>query len=646
MVLEYPSHASVRLVLGASKTGKTSRLVDYAESLVCGGVAGSDVVAIAATPDAAHALKSRLDTACPQADIPVCTARQIALEVLSKPQAISVTGRKPRLLTRFESSFLMDDMKASGLRPRRIAELARFFYRSWAELADFDEGWLIFKEEEENHARLKSLLDTYSAYVEPELANSAIRYLACHEDALEAEQVPYVIVDDYQCLSRASQHLLYMLAKNEVFVAGNPDACVPAFDSYPHAAGIAELQQKASIVETVVLDKSLLPCDTFDALTSLAGLVGSSRDGKQERAVESLTARTGATQGQGFEIACCNDPVDECEKAVDWVGHALDEGVEPAHIAIVVPNKTWERNMANRLEQYGIHACRASSQGDIGGDVRYKDLSHPAQIVTLLALAADKSDGAALRSWCGFGDYLTCRQLFSEVYQRIHDSGRDLADEIAYIAGLVLEQRLESDETLMYKNEARKLANVIEQLQYCLGELKELTGLTMVEKAAELITGTHRIPPALVHIFDAVEPNDTAQDIYGKALRALHFPMLSDDGVKVLPVERMVGLDMRAVALTGMVSGFTPQHSYFDRTKKSPEQAARMLARNAESYLGAIGQGVEKCALFTFETMKGSDAERHDVRVDRFYAKDGIRYGLVHQSLLVDCIQGIEIKEV
>lgn len=644
MSIKFPQSARVQLVLGTFKTGKTRSLVQRVDTLLANGAPAHEIIVVGASPDACCALEARLDTligvGC---GVRVVTARELALGVLSHSDAIAAMGRRPRLLARFEVSFLMEDMKVSGLRPKRISELTNFFYRCWADLADFEDGWMVYKEEEMAHSLLKSLLRSYNAYLEPELSNSAVRYLTECAEARQSEQASYVLVDDYQCLSRASQYLVNLLASKELFVAANPRARVQTFDSYPYTAGIDELRMHACIAENVVLDECGLPEDVFEALLSLGSLAGADGVDVHEGVVERAKRGTEAC----LEVVDSEDPVDECEKVATWVRCALQEGIDLHEIAVVVPNRTWERNMAVRLGKAGIRARRSSERGDVGGDVRYGDLSYSAQIVTLITLAADATDASALRAWCGFGEYLTCRQLFAEVYEHASAKGESMADAVGRIVGEVLDGDIAGNEDITYKNEAKKIAAAFERLQVFLDTLQGLAGMELVETASQLVCGERALPSPIVHLFDEVESDDDATVVSAKASQALHFPHVPNgNAVCVTTARRMVGRDVKAVAITGMVSGFVPDHSYFDRTKKSPDQAASMLARDAEAYGEAMGQGVKKCALFKFRNMRGLDAERHDVRVDRFYVRGGIRLGRVHQSLLIDQMQGVEIPEI
>ena len=76
-------------------------------------------------------------------EVTVTTPRALALDVLSDAEAMRWSGREPRLLTAYEELFLLEDMKACGLRPKRLREMLKFFYRSWTELADDDPNWLV-----------------------------------------------------------------------------------------------------------------------------------------------------------------------------------------------------------------------------------------------------------------------------------------------------------------------------------------------------------------------------------------------------------------------------------------------------------------------------------------------------------------------
>ena len=237
-------------ILGKVASGKTEALVHRAVEYLSGQSNGKNVLVLAASPDAAEALKRHLATAL---DIPtdtlgkrgvrVSVPRAIALEVLSDPRAQAACGRKPRLLLPFEENILLEDVKASGLRPKRLREMLKFFYRSWTELADDEPSWLVSEEEAQVHGLLKECLAFTGGILPNELSNLAVKWLHADATAREAASYDLVLVDDYQLLSRASQVLAGLLAREGLIVTGDVQATTEVFEEYPFATGLIEFAQ-------------------------------------------------------------------------------------------------------------------------------------------------------------------------------------------------------------------------------------------------------------------------------------------------------------------------------------------------------------------------------------------------------------------
>ena len=247
-------------ILGKVASGKTEALVHRAVEYLSSQSNGKSVLVLAASPDAAEALERHLAAAL---DIPadtlgkrgmrVSVPRAIALEVLSDPRAQAACGRKPRLLLPFEENILLEDVKASGLRPKRLREMLKFFYRSWTELADDEPSWLVSEEEAQVHGLLKEYLAFTGGILPNELSNLAVKWLRTDETAREAASYDLVLVDDYQLLSRASQVLAGLLAREGLIVTGDVQATSEVFEEYPFAAGLIEFAQ-ADGVQTKRLD--------------------------------------------------------------------------------------------------------------------------------------------------------------------------------------------------------------------------------------------------------------------------------------------------------------------------------------------------------------------------------------------------------
>lgn len=257
MIQDISSIKATRIVGGVG-CGKTQQLIGRVCSLLSGGEKAGNVLVLCATPQACESFTLRLNAAAEEAgvnadEVAVTTPRALALEVLSDTEAVRWSGREPRLLTAYEELFLLEDMKVSGLRPKRLREMLKFFYRSWTELADDDPNWLLPGEESNVHTLLKDNLALTRSIVEPEAGNLAVNYLRGHAGAVAAHSFAHVLVDDYQRISKASQLLAGLMATETLTIAGDRTACVQVYDSYPYAAGLDEFMDAHEGAEDIEL---------------------------------------------------------------------------------------------------------------------------------------------------------------------------------------------------------------------------------------------------------------------------------------------------------------------------------------------------------------------------------------------------------
>ncbi len=655
MTPELYTCAHILLIRGIEKTGKTKRLIQRVAELVTQGVNPSDIIVFSSTPEAARALQRRLTNVNRAlAEVEVTLPRAFALRVLDTPDARTFTGRNARMLARYEESFVMEDMRTTGIRPGRINDLMHFFYRGWTELADHDDHWLIFVEEQETHDYLKRILNAYRAFLEPEISNTALTFLAQNKQARASVAQRHVLVDDYQYLSRASQHLVNFIARDTITITANEESTSEVYESYPYPAGINEIVRNCKNLMVEDLKNSSLPAGVTKALKRLERLREQmtvadksceSRDAdiKSYEVAKTVTlaADTSKLPSEGLSIESRDTPAAECERVGQWVEKALVEGSRPSDIAIVVPNRTWERNIAKRLTSSDIPVRSSSESENIGGDVRYNHFSHAAQMATLITLAANPSDAAALRAWCGFGDYLTCRSLFSELIDSCqrHVS---LAKQLANMLKDADSGKL-STINFTYKGDAKKASERLSALEQALVSLRGLTGTDFVQRVADTVVGEPNsdIPTVITGLLGKL-PNDAdAAAVAERLWNKLQFPTLTDtDGVALVTTNRAVGLEASRVALCALVNGFAPPRAIFDRTKTSPKKARALLTRCAMSYRPALSLGQTEALLLSFDTIRATDAERLGLSVNRFFIADGIRQARVPRSLLVDCIEG------
>lgn len=391
----YASAAEVHSVEGRVGCGKTQRLVEAVLDLLAQGVPPREIILFAATPAAACALERRLKAVVPLEDLPLVTTLPLyALDVLSSPQAEARTGRRGRILMGFEERLLLEDVKTSGVAPRRLSEMLKFFYRSWADLEPMSGDWFYDEQEERVFRLLVGSLRHRESYLACELPRAAFDYGQRFAHDLEAFRRDYVLVDDYQMASRASQCLAGLLARTALLVASEPCARTHGSEDYPHFSGIEELVAANPNAVRETLAYSHLSRVVTDAVNLLA-------------ADEALNARPvpcACTDQGSCEAVAFERPKSELTGVVSLVSHHLSYGARPQDIAVAAATRQWAARIAQALQAEGI-AASPLSRPSLGGDMRHADTCRAARAFTLLRLAADPEDPLALRSWCGFGDY-------------------------------------------------------------------------------------------------------------------------------------------------------------------------------------------------------------------------------------------------
>lgn len=583
------------LISGDVGTGKTQRLVERAAKLLAEDSAEDNVLVLCATPQAARLFSERLVAQAGTkhaAGATVTTARALAVDVLANDDARRWSGRNPRLLSTFEETFLMEDMKVSGLRPKRLREMLKFFYRSWTELADDDPDWLLPGEEADVHALLKSNLVFMRALVEPEAANLATRYLRTYNEARAACSYTHVLVDDYTCLSRASQTLANLVAARSITVAGNTEACVEVYDSYPYASGIDEFF-------------AMHPNTTYERLVA------------------------DATNTSTPLVLISETPEAEFTQVAHIVAEAVAAGVPARHIVVAVPNSVWSRNVVAALAAQGMQASALSHVQPLRGDVRDNARCVPARIATALNLAANPSDAVAWRCWCGFGDYLVNSAALSHLRSCAEEQGIGLVE--------VLEARGESGNNQIAGTQ--RVADAYRTGRALITQAAGLAGEALLDDLTHIVThdAKTQAPAVLRELCLSDSDVNNAAVMAQRMTNRLMAPTLeTDDAVAVVPYDLTCGFSPNLLIVSGFVNGFIPCRDYFDATVTPPDRQKKMRAVDERRVRTLTGKAGHTLALSYFTSADLESAGKLKLKINRIRLKDGIRTCVIEPSIFLD----------
>jgi DNA helicase II / ATP-dependent DNA helicase PcrA len=655
----YSTTAKSQCVLGLTGTGKTTHLVHRVKELIESGASASNIIVFAATPSACSTFTQQLENvlregvthkgdthegALPNgAAIPrVTTLFVFELELLSTQTGISFTGRQPHVLLRYEENILLEDMKTSGIQPKRLVKMLPFFYRSWTELENMTSDWFISDEEENAHKLLQQYLSHYGAYLEAEVANKAfhlLQHMAQETDQGAQAQIPHVLVDDYQMLSKASQCFASLLAAETLTIAGDEVARVEALEKYPYPDGIKEFREQNPACE--IIEKS--------ACHASRAIVEAINDILIDEALDSHVLPGHVdVQDEAFKTLSFAHPEDEFEGVASLVASEIENGVSPEDIFIATTKPLWGKNIAKALKVCGIGTSFANKIC-VAGDFRTVEKSIEARVVTLLKLIANPSDQLALRCWCAFDDYLGNSGVFSQIVKE----KRSLA-LTHYDINFDEHDALSVKEGASVSSSLQKAAAIIE-------EAKDLRGLQLLEAltcaVCEVASGENsngenskpRVPSQLLCALRAAgknaNKNATAATIVQEIETGSLFPKFSSSGVRIGSLEDFAGMNAQLVIIPGLVNGFTPARSYFDPTVIERDKRPALLSKAMYKVYSCMGKATRALYLTYFEEAPLTQAETLQLKIERVRLRNGKRMCEIHPSETIRSITGVYFHE-
>lgn len=621
------SQAAATRIVGGVGTGKTQELINRAVKALKQGAKVTDVLVLCATPQAALAFKARFDAAAKAAgvsaaDVAVTTPRALALDVMGDAEAIRWSGREPRLLTDYEKLFLLEDMKVSGLRPKRLREMLKFFYRSWTELADDDEDWLLAGEESNIHELVKANLAFTRSILEPELGNLAVNYLRSHAGARDAHAFAHVFVDDYQRISKASQLLAGLVARESLTIAGDRVACVEVYDSYPYTAGLDEFMD----AHAGVADVELTECRTCAAgAQATAKLLA-------DPAVESVAFRPADSAAAGAtEVLDFPEPENEFVGVAKRVADAVAEGASPADVVVAVPNGIWARNITKALLAAKVPAHILTDRQPVRGDIRDNARCVPAHVLTALDLVANPENALAWRCWCGYNDWLANSSAIANLRTYADEHNEGLVAALRDVLGGA--QAVGTGE-IDHVVGAKRVADAHAAGLFVIEAAARLEGSALLDKLAELVTGEARATaPAVVRSLCLASEDNSAAAMAARFRARLLAPTIdAADAVQVVPYDQVAGLSPKMLVVAGFVAGFIPCREYYDSAEMPLDKQEREHEKDVRRVYALAGKASQKLVVSRFGMTDLETAGRLKLHIGRIRLQNGTRMCIIPPS--------------
>lgn len=528
-------------IVGGGGTGKTLGLVQRVAVLLDQGVSPEDILLIGPTPAAVDALNTLLDQKG-VTEVRATTLVAYAVALLDSPAARQATGRSPRLLADFEERILMEDMKVCGLKPKRLREMLKFFYRELSELGDEKDTFIRDSEEADVYATLTENLRLREAMLPQELSNVACKFVRDHPEAAAPFKRPFVLVDDFQNLNCASQWLVELLATRSLVVTGAQNCQVATGEPYPYPQGFVAFESGHENAVTVPLHQGLR---SPERLASMANALATDGGLCVDEVVE-----TGTSAPCEIQFVRWPTPNEEFLGLARYIKHRLadtDHLIRPQDIFVAVPNAVWGNALAKVLRANDIKADVVTSRHALRGDPRDEERSRGLQAYTRLNLAADDTDVIAWRSWCGFGDYLTNSNHWFRLEKYAQQK------DIGVLEALEQAEALTEDELF---GGASVLVDRYRAGKEFVARVKDKQGFALLNACAP-VRGEEP-PRELMDLVEPVEGSESAAQLLERARGRLEARFADTDAVRIGLMDMSCGLSFDTVIFAGAVEGFYP----------------------------------------------------------------------------------------
>ena len=562
------------LVRGVANSGKTSLACAHVRDLLEAGVPAGEILVVAPTSTAARDMAGELGESAQ--GVRVCTARDFELALLGMPEARAVIGRRPHVLCDFEESFLLEDMRATGVPARRLKGMLGFFRKSLTELADDDMASFIIDPREQ--AVLDALyrhLGAYDAILDCEVSNLAVRCLRAHSEMADVCGVRHIVADDYHCLNRASQILFDLLKPATLWAFADETLERQGADPFPYPAGIVEFYRRNPEVVAVELAAPVSGAASAAAQLASSGYLGALSLGLVESRGKVETAQAydvaaAAHPAEGVSQRVYAGPDEEVAGVAAYVAGLVEEGTDPADICVLAPNRAWFGRVCRALREKGIALEEHDGRRVAGGSFRDLDACRTGRMYTALALLANPDDSLAWRCWCGCGDYLARSNIFTGIEELARQRGIGLGEALGLLDAGEAPEVPGQESTLVAYRQGRAMID----------ELGALHGSELLARLAEGL-GMETVPSVYAGLVaDAAAGEDAGAAELLACARALAQGGLSKPGaVRVAMYDQASALKATHVVVCGLMNGWMPDHAYFDLAEADFDARAALDAQ-------------------------------------------------------------------
>ncbi len=624
---------------GAPRSGKTEAIVRYTAQLLTQGTDPQKILVVASNGFSVQALRDRLVSFVPEDQkdaaqhVHITTALEECVRVLNTKDARESTGRIPRLLTRAEYLFFLEDIRTTGETNRKLRNMVSYFYREMENYTPFDD-WMVGVPEKNLLKIIRTILTSRNAMLPSEAPMLAADFLKSDAGSAYAKHYDVVLCDDFQNLSHAQQVSMCLLAKDRVIVAGNPNETLQIACRHPYPQGFTEFDTLRRGVEVFKLQQSFGDDQVIAMANALA------HHGDMNPAYASTNEAPTNLNDQTFCAVKWATPEEEANELTKYIRLVLDgdkdrtdidkklhrapktesdeqqEEIFEGRTCVVVPNKTWALMAKNLLEKRGFEVSCAGAFGQFTGDPRDTNRARALVAYTKLALLAHPQDLTSWRSWCGFNDHLTRSNFWLSLQNYAQEHEMDLYDALSHTL---------SDSSMFLRSE--ELGKRFEEGQEFIKHNAGRHGFDLLRAvgALDLI----EFEPLQQRIVG----DENAEQMFDLMRREIMTPTwpMNPHAIHISTMENLSGCEYDNVFFMAAIDGFVPRQGAFE-VVSTDETRDRILNEDRRKFLCAISKANKRLIFSFFRRSNLELAARTNMQIVRVKSEDGKRIALTRPS--------------
>jgi len=537
----------LRVVAGPG-TGKTYALKRRVARFLEIGVQPENILIVTFTRVAAQDIEKEINELnVPGADRVVKgTLHSLCLSILIEAHVLENINRKPRMLMEYEKRFLLEDLGiydndeiAENYYDRRRRLLA--FEAAWAREQNQIPGWPTEHSDRTFQNKLNSWLIIHEGLLVGEIISLTLGYLRTNPHCPEMARFTHILVDEYQDLNKAEQHLIDLISTNALLtIVGDEDQSIYEEFRYAHPEGISHFNEE----HAQTIDIPLAECRRCPSnIVSMANNLISNNNFREDR---ELAPYPHINQGEIYLLQWDNLE-NESSGIADYLSQKINANeIDPGKTLILTPRRQIGYLIRDELRRRNIQAISFFQEEILDGNPKIIEESRAQQSLSLLKIMNSRIDRVAIRCWLGFGS-LSLRKI---EYHRLIDYCRQNTISINDALELAIDNRITIPRISGLLVRFRELKAIIGRLEI----------MSVEEIVNELFPTNEEWSVPFRAIIGNIDNTTTLRQITHSIESSIIHPEMPIDVnyVRIMSLHKSKGLTADNVIILGCLAGLLP----------------------------------------------------------------------------------------